>query len=98
MLPLSGEPRTAYCYVRPGAVERFEGYVQRYLGHAVHLMPSRELLAGGYFGSGPPHPRLLERIGDYTLMILGERLYEQIGVHGGTSADEMYVPLVCLDL
>jgi hypothetical protein len=108
VLPLSGEPRTAYCYVHPDAVHRFEGYVQRKLGHAVHLLPSRKLLAGGYFGSGPAHPRLLERIGDYTLMmrgryvirdwILGERPYEQIGVHGGASADELYVPLICLDL
>jgi hypothetical protein len=30
--------------------------------------------------------------------ILGERPYEQIGVHGGASADELYVPLICLDL
>jgi len=108
VLPLSGEPRTAYCYVHPQAVERFEGYVRRHLGHAARLLDSRELLAQGWFGNGLPHPRLVERIGDYTLVmrgryvirdwILGERPYEHVGVHGGSSADEMYVPLICLEL
>jgi predicted AlkP superfamily pyrophosphatase or phosphodiesterase len=108
VLPLSGEPRTAYCYVRPEAADRFERYVRLQLGHAARVVPSRRLLADGYFGRGPVHPRLWQRVGDYTLMmrdryvirdwILGERPFEQIGVHGGDSEDEMYVPLICLDL
>jgi hypothetical protein len=48
---------------------------------------------------------LLSRIGDYTLEMKedwtlrdtmpGERSHRLIGVHGGTSRDEMRVPLVC---
>lgn len=108
VLPLTGEPRTAYCFIRPDAVARFEGYVRQHLGHAMQLVPSRALVAQGWFGIGSPHPRLAERVGDYTLMmrdrfvirdwILGERPYDQIGVHGGCSADEMYVPLICVEL
>jgi hypothetical protein len=47
---------------------------------------------------------LHERIGDYTLLMKdcaiikdwlpGERHYAQIGVHGGLSSQEMYVPLI----
>ncbi|HZA28524.1 MAG TPA: hypothetical protein VE735_02825, partial [Gammaproteobacteria bacterium] len=65
---------------------------------------SEELIKGGYFGLGPPHPRLQERIGDYTLIMKdgyvikdwlpGEERYRHIGVHGGMSAAEMYVPLI----
>jgi hypothetical protein len=107
-LPLSGEPRTAYCHLRPGAEAVFLDYLRRNLAAEVEALPSRQLIAGGWFGLGPPHPRLAERIGDYTLLLRGhysirewllaERPYRQIGVHGGLSAAEIYVPLVRQDL
>jgi hypothetical protein len=104
-MPLCGEPRTAFCYVRPDRVERFTGYCREVLGERFALYPSRDLLDAGLFGPGTPHPRLLERIGDYTLIARGRALireqlptekdFRQIGVHGGLSAEELYVPL-CL--
>lgn len=104
ILPLCGERRAAYCYVKSGEARRFERYVQDHLAAYLELHPSRDLLAAGYFGLGPPHPRLAERIGDYTLIMKenyvikdwlpGERRYLQIGVHGGTSSEEMFVPLI----
>jgi hypothetical protein len=103
-VPLCGEPRVAYCYVRPGASAAFERYVERRLSHAVTLARSADLVADGWFGPGPAHPRLAERIGDYTLVmkdgwavrdhVPGERRHVQIGVHGGPTEDEMLVPLV----
>jgi hypothetical protein len=103
-LPLCGEPRVAYCYVKPGATDAFERYVERRLSHCATLARSSDLLAAGWFGPGAAHPRLAERIGDYTLVmkdghairdhVPGERRHVQIGVHGGTTADEMLVPLV----
>ena len=103
MLPLCGERRVAYCYVYSDRREQFEHSVQTELAQDVELFRSAELIARGYFGLGPPHPRLHERVGDYTLVmrgnavikdwLLGERRYTQIGVHGGVSAAEMLVPL-----
>ncbi len=103
ILPLCGEPRLAYCYVKPRYVERFEHYIHSELEHCVELRDSQALLAAGYFGAGQPHPRLAERIGDYVLImkddwIVQDRLpyekeHHQIGVHGGVSPNEMYVPL-----
>ena len=65
---------------------------------------SERLIEEGWFGPGEPHPKLKDRIGDYTLVMKGnwtikdwlpgEKRYRQIGVHGGVSADEMIVPLV----
>jgi hypothetical protein len=102
VLPLCGDRRVAYCYVHPEQRGQFEQYVQTALAQDVELFPSAELIARGYFGLGPPHPRLRERVGDYTLVmrgnaaikdwLLGERRYTQIGVHGGVSAAEMLVP------
>lgn len=103
LLPLCGDRRLAYCYVHPEKRSRFERYVQTVLADNIELFPSAELIARGCFGLGLPHPRLQERVGDYTLVmrhnavikdwLLGERRYTQIGVHGGVSEAEMRVPL-----
>lgn len=103
-LPLCGERRVAYCYVKPGRREAFEQYVTAELGEHAHMRASRELIDNGYFGAGDPHPRLHERVGDYTLIMKqrfvikdwlpGEARHVQIGVHGGISDAEMYVPLI----
>ena len=104
MLPLCGERRAAYCYVQPGQDAAFEHYVQTRLDHCAELYRSSDLIAQGWFGLGPANPRLAERVGHYTLVmkddytikdwIPGEPRYLTVGVHGGVSAAEMYVPLV----
>ncbi|MCU0897101.1 MAG: alkaline phosphatase family protein [Burkholderiales bacterium] len=104
MLPLCGEPRVAYCYVRDGRAGAFERYVADALADRGMLFRSDDLVAEGLFGPGTPDPRLADRIGDYTLVmrdnyvirdhLLGERRHPQIGVHGGATPDEMQVPLV----
>lgn len=105
-LPLCGEPRAAYCYVRPGKTRQFESYVSRELCACCELHRSEDLVAQGYFGLGTPSPRLLDRIGDYALImkenyvlkdfLLGEGKHLQIGVHGGLSPQELYVPLIAV--
>ncbi len=104
MLPLSGERRAAFAYPWPGRAEEFVRRVEERFEGRVAVLESGELLRRGAFGLGDPHPRLAERIGVYTLLpadncvvvdrLLGESDFAQIGVHGGTSAAEMYVPLV----
>ena len=102
-LPLCGEPRLAYCYVHPGRRRQFEDYVRSELASCTTLIRSEELMRQGFFGLGEPDPRLQDRIGHYALAmkegyvikdwILGEKPYQHIGVHGGVSEAEMYVPL-----
>jgi len=103
-LPLCGEPRTAYCYVRPSHERDFRDYVEGELAQTCLLKPADELVEEGYFGRGVPHRRLRDRIGDYVLLmrenwIIKDRLatekpFAQIGVHGGLSREELYVPLI----
>lgn len=102
-LPLCGEPRAAFCYVRPGRAQQFERYCREMLSDKLDLVRSQELIDQGLFGLGDPHPRLEERIGDYTLLMRDnnvirewlpcEKHYVQIGVHGGLSTTELKVPL-----
>ncbi len=103
-LPLCGERRVAYCYLRAGAQRAFEHYVATRLAHCAELVPACDAISQGWFGLGEANPRLAERIGDYLLVmkedytikdwVLGEARHLTIGVHGGVSAAEMYVPLV----
>ncbi len=102
--PLSGEPRAAYCHVKPEERDGFESYLAEQLERQICCFPSDVLLESEYFGLGRRHPRLRSRIGDYVLAmranymikdwVCGEHRYQHIGVHGGLSGDEMLVPLV----
>jgi hypothetical protein len=104
VLPLCGESRAAFCYVHAHHHRKFTDYVGTRLNEFVDLYESDYLVHSGYFGLGAPHPRLRERVGDYTLImkqnatikdwLLGEKRHVHVGVHGGTSTQEMYVPLV----
>ncbi|MDP3483824.1 MAG: alkaline phosphatase family protein [Sulfuricella sp.] len=104
LLPLCGEPRAAYCYVHPEKTEQFETYVRSELSAQAGLFKSRKLVEEGWFGPGEPHPRLLDRVGHYTLVmrenyaikdwLIGESRYTHIGQHGGVSEAEMQVPLI----
>lgn len=107
-LPLCGEPRVAYCYVRPDQARIFENYVGNRLARSAELHRSHDLIDQGWFGQGPAHPRLADRVGDYTLVMRenfvirdwlpGETPYRQAGVHGGVSALEMRVPLAVVSV
>ncbi len=104
MAPLCGEPRLAFCYVHPDRREQFERYLAENLDREIDVYPSSSLLAEGWFGLGDPHPGLKDRIGHYALVmnenfkisgrLPGERPVDHIGVHGGLSQQEMYVPLI----
>jgi hypothetical protein len=103
-LPLCGEPRVAYCYVRPNKTAAFEAYVQNHLASQCELHRSEDLIEACYFGLGEPNSKLAQRIGDYTLImksnhvikdcLTGEKPFTQIGVHGGLDERELMVPLI----
>jgi len=107
-LPLCGEPRTAYCYVRPSKIKIFENYVRKNMGNYCAIYKSDDLIKKKYFGLHQSHPRLFERVGDYTLImkdnyiirdfILGEKEHFHIGNHGGTSKEEMLIPLIVVKI
>jgi hypothetical protein len=101
-LPLCGERRVAYCYVH--SEKEFLERAKQWLGERADVRPSRELVDEGWFGPGTPHPSFAERIGEVALVMRGnytvkdwtpgEARYLHIGNHGGTSADEMMIPLI----
>lgn len=103
-MPLCGEPRSAYCYVRLSEAGAFEEYVESELGRFATLTPSAALVEDGWYGPGTSHPELLARVGDYTLQmrerytirdrVTGESAFDLKGMHGGVAAAEQIVPLM----
>ncbi|HJS80830.1 MAG TPA: alkaline phosphatase family protein [Vitreimonas sp.] len=100
--PLCGERRVAYCHVHSDI--EFLRRAEDWLEDRADVMPSRQLVDDGWFGPGVPHPRFAERVGDIALVMrsrytvkdwtAGESRHLHIGNHGGTSEDEMLIPLV----
>ncbi len=106
VLPLCGESRAAFAYLRSGRERAFHDYCAGPLTGLVEVRASRELRQSGWFGLGAAHPRFDERIGDHCLLPTGNRVIRQIlpfeephaliGHHGGLSRAELLVPLCLL--
>lgn len=102
--PLFGERRAAFAQVREGAEREFEAAAAEMLADRGVLVRARDLLDSGLLGPGKPHRRLRQRVGSHALLmeagwtvidhVAGEREHEMLGVHGGLSADEMWIPLI----
>ena len=100
--PLCGERRVAFCYVQDQ--KAFISKAESFFGNRADVRPSGELLDEGWFGAGRAHPRFSERIvyvsivmnghGTVKDWVAGEPRHLHIGNHGGTSDDEMHIPLV----
>lgn len=106
--PLCGEPRAAFCHLKPGAAPAFDRYVEAELADRFECRKPPELLEEGWLGRGEEvAPQLLERLGDRVLIgrehrviydtLPGHKPVQHIGVHGGTAAEEMFVPLLAVD-
>ena len=107
-LPVCGDTRTGFCYVKPSKTAIFERYIEEDLSGFCELQKSEDMISDGWFGLFEPHPRLIDRVGDYTLLFNeGHALLncfpgleppELLGHHGGVSSDEMNVPLIVIEL
>lgn len=101
--PLSGEPRAAFCHVKPEFRTIFSQRVSQALGHAVDCVPASKALNEAWFGPPPYHQQLAARLGDYILMpkddwailqTVGDAPRPKLrGNHGGLSRAEMEIPL-----
>jgi len=106
--PLTGEPRAAIAHVKPDRHRQFRHAVSEAFGSSVELVAMDEWLSGRAFGSGPPHPELQARAGDYLLFPDADSfLVDPVGddtgpdfrgAHGGLTREEREIPLFRHDL
>lgn len=106
ILPLCGDSRAPFCYVKTGRGKEFEHLVKKKLGFCCVLRKSADFLKNGVFGFGKQNTRLADRIGDYILLakesytirdlLMKETKPVLKAHHGGLSEQEIYVPLVAI--
>jgi hypothetical protein len=104
IMPLMGEPRVPYCYVRPAKVDTFLSYIEENFSDICEVKTAAEMVSEGWFGPELNNPALFERIGDYILLLRDNYVFQDNlplekkmifkGYHGGPTAEEMYVPLL----
>ena len=106
-LPLCGDVRAVYCYVRLSKAETFEALVKEQLSEYCDIYRSEDLVERGIFGKFTPDKRLYERIGDFVIIpkanyAIVDNLHDKekpsmVGMHSGVDEDEMLVPLLLSD-
>ena len=104
ILPLCGEPRVPYCYVRPAKHGQFVAEVDKHLGKYCDRFSLDQVLEMNLYGVGKMNPKFIDRIGDDILImkenyVLTDHVYKEadkklVGYHGGLTREEMMVPLI----
>lgn len=108
-LPVSGDSRVKNCRLKPDFEKKFLSYIESNLADKCEVLSQDEILARKFYGPFENNPKLLERIGDYILIMKGAYVFLDyvpgeefghcnIGNHSGVSEDEMLVPLIQLGL
>lgn len=102
-LPLCGEPRTAFAYVKPNEKNNFLDYIKTFFSDKITVKQSQTMVKEGWFGTGSPHPDFINRLGDFVLCmnnnysifdpLENEPVPELKGVHGGWHPNEIRVPI-----
>lgn len=105
-LPLSGEPRFAYCHLKAGSEKAFLDYAADRLSGKFFPIPTAPDRLRDLFGEGPEHAEFRERIGDYILASKGgAAIYDPLaneplkafrGLHGSLLEAEMRIPLIVM--
>lgn len=101
-IPPVGSARNAHLHLQPGTTERVAAELRERLD--ARVFTQSEALDVGLFGSGDPHPAFEKRCGDVILtgrtqaMYHGGGLKGYVGLHGGMSSAEMFVPFGAVGL
>jgi hypothetical protein len=107
-IPLCGEVRFAYCYVKPEKEREFKNILKNKYQKYLTCYKSSDLIKKGMFGLFNQHKKFSERIGNYTLILkdnyaladfftlVGKKEFFKSN-HGGLSKEEMFVPLISID-
>jgi hypothetical protein len=102
---ITGGERVTFAHVKNSKKKQFEKYLKLYFGKSLDFIKSEDAIKLGLFGKGKIARELKDRIGDYVLIpknnyscIRKKNEQSNVGVHGGLSKWEMFVPLIEINL
>lgn len=95
------EPRAISFHILPTHRSQFPMIFNRHFGKDYLLLSKQEFLNGGYLGSGVPHPKINDFVGDFIAIAtsnrylhIGATYYEMKSHHAGMTEDEMMVAVM----
>jgi hypothetical protein len=102
LMPPVGEPRASYLFTRDGGKDIIRRAFAAPRADGLICLEREEFLGAGLLGVGTPHPEIINRIGDLSLLSTGTAgVFQDYpdaallrGMHGGLTEDEMLVPLI----
>ena len=96
--------RALSLFVKDDMLDKFKKEFNRHFADDFILLTKEEVFDKNIFGSGTPHQRAYDFIGDFLAVATGEKsLFIKreelnfIGVHAGLTEDEMIVPLIAIE-
>ena len=105
-VPLCGDGKLGFAYVKPSKIKQFEKYCKTKLKKQVDLYKNTDFVKK--FGLLKHGSRFLDRIGDYVMVLkehykindylINSEPSKNISTHGGFSKQEMFVPLILVDI
>ena len=97
----SNESRASVFYVKSDKHDEFEKLFTQYFRDYFNLYRSKEAIAMGLFGSGIPHLKSEDFLGDYVAIATDHFIFNTVeesfkmkGQHAGLLSEEMLVPLL----
>lgn len=105
ILPPSLEARAVSFFIKPEKKELFIARFEEIFGDSFLLLPRAAVFERGLFGSGPPHPKIDDFVGDFLACATGNTIIRYRtpfvkprmsfkGHHAGLRCEEMLVPLI----
>jgi predicted AlkP superfamily pyrophosphatase or phosphodiesterase len=106
-IPLAWENRCHYCFVKNWFKQKFKDYVQKHLSDICDIFSINEIIEKEIYWLWNPNMKFFDRVGDYVLIAknnytiydttIWDKIDEDIWHHGGTTKQEMFVPLIKIE-
>jgi len=103
--PLAGDRKAGYFAAKPGRREPLRRALEHRMPEGSQILEMTAALKAGLFGPPPYHPEVLERLGDFLVLLpspygvyyvppgMKPPTRHLFGGHGGLDAEELLVPL-----
>ncbi len=106
-IPLAGEPRCQYCFVKKERQKDFKEYVKNNLSFWFEIYDYEEALENNLFWINTPSSKFKERFGDFVIIAtdkyslqqnnIVERPNDQFWQHWWATSREIFVPLIKIE-
>jgi len=105
LMPPTGGPRAFNVFIKKGRETDFRKAMKKHFEKEFLVFSKKQVLDMQLFGTGKPHPKVDDFIGDYWIISIGHAnlaystLYklpikQPLGAHGGLTKEEIFLPLI----